>query len=63
MESIVGEDIDGIEIREDSAVKEQLRAEEYAVDGREIGLERVVVVVVELSSLGKEIWARLEQSY
>ncbi len=60
MESIIGEDIYGIDIWEDPAVKEQLRAEEYAVDGREIGLERVVVVVVELSSLWKEVWARLK---
>ena len=36
------------------AIEVRLEAEEDAVEGRDIGLERVVVVVVELSRLGKD---------
>ena len=44
MKCFVGKDIDGIEIREDPAVEVPLRVEENAVEWREIGLEKVVVV-------------------
>lgn len=55
MERIVGEDVDGVERRVYAAVEEQLGAEEDAVEGHDIGLEMVVVDIVELGSLGKEI--------
>lgn len=54
MESVVREDVDGVEGREDVAVEVRLRAEDEAVEGCDIGLERVVVVIVELGGLGKE---------
>lgn len=55
MERVIGEYVDWVESREDPAVEVRLRAEEDAVEGRKIGLEMVVVAVVELASLGKEI--------
>lgn len=54
MERIVGENVDGVEIREDAAVEVHLGAEDDAVEGREIGLEKVVVII-ELGGLGKDI--------
>ena len=58
MECIVGENIDGVESREDPAVEVGLTSEKGAEEGHEVGLEMVVVDVVELGGLcglGKEI--------
>ena len=44
MECVVGKDIDGVEMREDPAVEVQLSVEDNAVEWREIGLEKEVVV-------------------
>lgn len=55
MKRIIGEDVDGIEGGIDPAIEEQLGAEKDAVEGDEIGLERVIVVIVESGGLGKEI--------
>ena len=55
MERVVGENVDGVEGWEDPAVEVQLGAEEDAVEGQEVGLEMVVVIIVELGCLRKEI--------
>ena len=55
MKCVIRENIDGVEGRKDPAEEERLRAEEDAVERRNIGLERVVVLVVELNSLGEDI--------
>ena len=55
MEPIVGENVDGVEVWKNPAVEVQLGAEEDAVEGDEIGLETVVVVVVNLDRIRKEI--------
>lgn len=58
MECIVGENVEGVEGREDPAVEVGLTSEKGAEEGHKVGLEMVVVDVVELgglSGLGKEI--------
>lgn len=52
MECIVGENVDGIEGREDPAVKVGLKSEKGTEERHEVGLEMVVVDVVKLGGLG-----------
>lgn len=61
MEPVVGENVDGVEVWKNPAVEVQLGAEEDAVEGDEIGLETVVIVVVKLGRVRKEIYVRRKQ--